>query len=76
MGLAIGSFLNVCIYRIPLGQSIVFPASRCTRAAGRWPGTTISGRELALLGGRCGFCGEPVSARYPAIEALTAASSR
>jgi leader peptidase (prepilin peptidase)/N-methyltransferase len=73
MGLAIGSFLNVCIYRVPRGESIVFPASRCTSC----------GKSLAayhnipvvswlVLRGRCAFCRAPVSARYPAIEALTA----
>ena len=73
IGLAIGSFLNVCIYRIPIGQSIVHPPSRCMRCgkALRWYHNIPVVSWLALRG-RCGFCGDPVSARYPAIELLTA----
>jgi leader peptidase (prepilin peptidase) / N-methyltransferase len=73
-GLVIGSFLNVCIYRLPLDQSIVWPASRCTTC----------GRELAwyenipvfsylALRGRCRTCGQHISIMYPLIELLTAA---
>jgi leader peptidase (prepilin peptidase) / N-methyltransferase len=73
MGLAIGSFLNVCIYRIPRNESIVFPGSRCTscRRALLWY-HNIPVLSWVVLGGRCAFCKAPVSARYPAIEALTA----
>jgi leader peptidase (prepilin peptidase)/N-methyltransferase len=73
-GALIGSFLNVCIYRLPLGKSIVWPASAC-------PGC---GRELAwfenipvlsyaVLRGRCRSCGVRISARYPVVETITAA---
>jgi leader peptidase (prepilin peptidase)/N-methyltransferase len=72
LGLVVGSFLNVCIYRIPLGQSIVTPPSRCMRCGNRlrWYHNVPVVSWLALRG-RCGFCGEPVSARYPAVELLT-----
>jgi leader peptidase (prepilin peptidase) / N-methyltransferase len=71
-GLTIGSFLNVCIYRIPLDQSIVHPPSRCMRCgtALRWY-HNVPVVSWVLLRGRCAFCGEPVSARYPSIELLT-----
>jgi leader peptidase (prepilin peptidase)/N-methyltransferase len=73
-GACIGSFLNVCIYRLPLGKSIVRPPSACPHC----------GRPLAwfenipivafvALRGRCRSCGAPISIRYPMIEALTAA---
>ena len=73
VGAVIGSFLNVCIYRLPLGRSIVWPASACESCA----------RELAwfenlpiisylALGARCRTCKAPLSARHPTIEALTA----
>ena len=73
LGLLVGSFLNVVIYRVPRGESVVHPRSRC-------PGC---GYELAwydnvpvlswlLLRGRCRRCRAPISARYPLVEALTA----
>ncbi len=73
VGLMIGSFLNVCIYRIPAGQSIVTPPSRCQACGNRlrWYHNVPVVSWLAL-GGRCGFCRAPVSIRYPAIELLTA----
>ncbi len=72
-GAIVGSFLNVCIHRLPRGASVVRPASAC-------PGC---GRALAwfdnvpvlsymVLGGRCRSCREPISVRYPIVEALTA----
>jgi leader peptidase (prepilin peptidase)/N-methyltransferase len=72
-GLVIGSFLNVCIYRLPLDQSIVWPASRCT-ACGRELGwyENIPVLSYAALGGRCRTCRAPISLMYPVIEALTA----
>jgi leader peptidase (prepilin peptidase)/N-methyltransferase len=71
-GLAIGSFLNVCIYRIPLGQSIVHPPSRCMGCgqALRWY-HNVPVVSWVVLRGRCAFCGAGVSARYPAVELLT-----
>jgi leader peptidase (prepilin peptidase) / N-methyltransferase len=72
-GLVIGSFLNVCIYRLPLDQSIVWPASRCT-ACGRelsWY-ENIPVLSYAVLGGRCRTCRTHISLMYPVIETLTA----
>ena len=69
LGLLIGSFLNVVIWRVPRGESIVRPASRCPGC-----GTPIAPRDNVpvvswlLLRGRCRHCGEPISARYPAVE--------
>jgi leader peptidase (prepilin peptidase) / N-methyltransferase len=74
LGLVIGSFLNVCIYRLPLDQSIVWPGSRCT-SCGRelsWY-ENIPVLSYAALGGRCRTCRAPISLVYPVIEALTAA---
>jgi leader peptidase (prepilin peptidase)/N-methyltransferase len=73
-GAIVGSFLNVCIYRLPIHKSIVWPASACTRC-GRplaWYENVPIASYLALRG-RCRGCREPISLRYPAIEALTAA---
>jgi leader peptidase (prepilin peptidase) / N-methyltransferase len=73
-GAVIGSFLNVCIHRLPRGTSIVWPASSCTKC-----GRHLSWFEnvpiisYAVLRGRCRSCGEPISWRYPIVEALTAA---
>jgi leader peptidase (prepilin peptidase)/N-methyltransferase len=72
-GLIIGSFLNVCITRIPEGVSIVSPGSRCPAC-----GTPIKAYDnipvLAWLwlGGKCRACGERISSMYPVIELLTA----
>ena len=73
-GLLIGSFLNVCIYRLPRDQSVVWPASRCT-TCGRalsWYENIPVVSYLALRG-RCRTCGERISLQYPIIELLTAA---
>jgi leader peptidase (prepilin peptidase) / N-methyltransferase len=73
-GLAVGSFLNVCIYRIPERLSIVSPRSRCTSC-----GRTISWFDnipvvsYLLLGGRCRSCGASISLVYPMVETATAA---
>ena len=72
-GLVIGSFLNVCIYRLPRDLSVVWPASRCT-ACGRelsWY-ENIPVASYAVLRGRCRSCGEHISLMYPLIELLTA----
>lgn len=69
-----GSFLNVCIYRIPAGKSVVFPGSHCT-ACGmpiRWY-DNIPILSYFLLQGHCRTCGTYFSVRYAAIELLTAA---
>lgn len=73
IGLLIGSFLNVVIHRVPAGESIVSPPSRCPGC-----GSLISPRDnipvvsWLLLRGRCRTCHEPISARYPLVELLTA----
>jgi leader peptidase (prepilin peptidase)/N-methyltransferase len=72
IGLVIGSFLNVCIYRIPHGESIVLPGSRCPsckRPIAWYQNIPIV--SWLALGGRCAFCRAAISPRYPAIEALT-----
>jgi len=73
-GAIVGSFLNVCIYRLPLGTSIVWPASACPHCR----------REIAwfenipivsylVLRGRCRTCRQPIGMQYPIVEAITAA---
>src|SRR5205085_5744559 len=75
MGLAVGSFLNVCIYRLPIRKSVMFPASHCP----------ICNRSLAwfenipvvswlVLGGRCRTCRTPIPVQYPLVEAITCAA--
>ena len=68
-GLIVGSFANVVIYRLPHDQSVVFPASRCPRC-GRglrfWHNIPVL--SWAFLRGKCAFCGNPISPRYPLIE--------
>jgi leader peptidase (prepilin peptidase) / N-methyltransferase len=73
-GLLVGSFLNVCIHRLPLTQSIVFPGSRCPRCghALAWY-ENVPLLSYAVLRGRCYSCGAPISVRYPIVEALTGA---
>lgn len=72
-GLLIGSFLNVCIYRIPRNISIVFPSSRCTSCNNEiraWDNIPLI--SYFLLGGRCRNCKAMISLRYPLVEALNA----
>lgn len=70
-GLAIGSFLNVCIYRVPLGKSISFPPSACPSCGARIkPYHNIPVIGYVILGGRCHSCGGRISAMYPAVELL------
>lgn len=74
VGLAIGSFLNVCIHRIPAGQSIVWPGSRCPACAApiAWY-DNVPLLSWVRLGGRCRACCTPIAARYPVVEAVTGA---
>src|SRR5260221_4184719 len=74
LGAIIGSFLNVCIYRLPRGESVVWPASRCPNCLRplAWFENVPVVSYLGL-GGRCRTCRAPISARYPIVEALTAA---
>ena len=72
-GLAVGSFLNVCIHRLPLGESLAFPASRCPRCGTPLkPYDNIPIVSYLMLRGRCRACGNPISLKYPIVEALTA----
>ena len=72
-GTVVGSFLNVCIYRMPRGESIVFPASRCPKCKKGilWYDNIPIISYLALMG-KCRSCGSRISFRYPLVEALTA----
>jgi leader peptidase (prepilin peptidase)/N-methyltransferase len=72
-GLLVGSFLNVCIYRIPRNLSIVLPSSRCPscdNAIRPWDNIPVI--SYALLGGRCRKCRAKISLRYPLVETLNA----
>lgn len=71
-GLAIGSFLNVVIYRVPNGRSVVRPASACPGCGAEIaPRDNVPLLSWILLRGRCRGCHERISVRYPLIEALT-----
>lgn len=74
LGAMIGSFLNVCIHRMPRDESIVLPGSHCTSCgkAVAWY-DNIPILSWFILRGRCRHCGAAFSFRYPGIEALTAA---
>jgi leader peptidase (prepilin peptidase)/N-methyltransferase len=72
-GALIGSFLNVVIHRVPREESIAFPASHCPSCdAAIRPYDNIPVVSWAVLRGRCRSCRAPISARYPAVELLTA----
>jgi leader peptidase (prepilin peptidase) / N-methyltransferase len=72
VGLIIGSFLNVVVWRVPRGESIVSPPSACPRC-----GHEIRARDNVpvlswlILRGRCRDCGEPIAVRYPLVESAT-----
>ena len=74
VGLVVGSYLNVVIHRLPLGESTVLPRSRCPHCR-----QVIAARDnlplvsFVLLRGRCRHCGAPISWRYPLVELATAA---
>lgn len=71
-GLVVGSFLNVIIHRVPLRESVVWPASRCPKCKEPIaPRDNVPLLSYLLLRGRCRYCGERISARYPAVELLT-----
>ena len=73
-GAIVGSFLNVCIHRLPRGQSIVWPASACPNCNRRlaWY-ENLPIVSFAALGGRCRGCRAPIAVRYPIVESMTAA---
>ncbi len=73
IGLMVGSFLNVCVYRLPRGKSIVTPPSACPKCKKQIaPWDNIPVLSWVLLGGRCRHCRKRISPRYPAVEILTA----
>jgi len=73
-GLLIGSFLNVCIYRLPRNESLIFPASHCPACgAAIPPWCNIPVASYLLLKGRCRSCAVAISVIYPLVELLTAA---
>lgn len=72
LGLAIGSFVNVVIWRVPRGESVVNPPSSCPGCGAKirpWHNVPVLG--WLLLRGRCRDCHEPISVRYPLVEAAT-----
>lgn len=72
LGLLIGSFLNVCIYRLPLGESVVFPPSHCMHCGRRLTaGDLVPVLSFLFLGGKCRYCKAGISPRYAFIELLT-----
>jgi leader peptidase (prepilin peptidase)/N-methyltransferase len=74
LGLAVGSFLNVVIYRVPRRESIVAPGSHCPACRTPLkPWHNVPVLSWLLLRGRCGYCEKKISARYPVVEAGTGA---
>ena len=73
LGLIVGSFLNVCIHRLPRGQSLLHPPSTCPRCHRRlrWR-DNVPVVSWVLLRARCGQCGAPISVQYPLVEIVTA----
>jgi leader peptidase (prepilin peptidase)/N-methyltransferase len=71
LGLVVGSFANVCIHRIPRRESVVSPPSRCPSCGTLIrPWDNVPVLSYLVLRGRCRGCRRPISARYPAVEAL------
>jgi leader peptidase (prepilin peptidase) / N-methyltransferase len=72
IGLVVGSFLNVCIYRIPEGRSIISPPSSCGNCGHvLGPLDMIPVLSYIFLGGKCRYCGMPYSPRYALVELMT-----
>ncbi len=73
LGLVLGSFANVVIYRLPRGRSLIFPGSRCPSCGSRIaPWENIPVLSYIALRGRCRHCGAPIPIRYPFVEAAGA----
>jgi leader peptidase (prepilin peptidase) / N-methyltransferase len=73
LGGCVGSFLNVVMYRLPRGENVVWPGSHCPKcqhAIRPWHNLPVIG--WLLLGGKCYDCKEPISPKYPLVEAATA----
>jgi leader peptidase (prepilin peptidase)/N-methyltransferase len=74
LGLLVGSFVNVVVWRVPRGESVVRPPSACTACGGAVrPRDNVPVVGWLLLRGRCRDCSAPVSRRYPLVELATAA---
>ncbi len=74
LGAVVGSFLNVCIHRLPREESIIYPASHCPQCKHRLNGIDlIPILGYFLLGGKCRFCKTPISFRYPLVELISGA---
>ena len=72
-GAVVGSFLNVVIYRLPRGESLSFPPSHCPHCdAGIRPWDNVPVLSYLVLRGRCRNCSQPISMRYPLVEAAMA----
>jgi len=73
VGLAVGSFLNVCIWRLPRGESIISPLSHCPHCGQPIPvRDNIPLLSYLILRGNCRYCGEKISLQYPLVELVTA----
>ncbi len=72
-GSMVGSFLNVCIHRMPRAESVVWPSSHCPKCDRRIPAyDNIPFLSYLILGGKCRYCKQKISLRYPVVELLTA----
>jgi leader peptidase (prepilin peptidase) / N-methyltransferase len=72
-GAAVGSFLNVVWHRVPLGESLLTPGSRCPHCLTPLrPTENVPVASWLLLRGRCRTCRAPISIRYPLVELVTA----
>ena len=72
LGLLVGSFSNVLIWRLPRGENIAFPPSHCPNCDHRLaPLDLVPVASWLSLGGKCRYCRSPIKARYPVVELLT-----
>jgi leader peptidase (prepilin peptidase)/N-methyltransferase len=71
LGASIGSFINVVVYRVPAGLSVLYPPSRCPHCLHRLGKENLPVLGWVLLQGRCKYCKSPISIRYPVVEAVT-----
>ncbi len=71
-GAIVGSFLNVVIYRLPRGESVVFPGSHCPHCNTKLkPWHNVPVFSWLFLRGKCAFCSAPISAQYPLVELIS-----